>query len=294
MRGRFGPFGGNLAVKDDDSRKKPRRSYRPTVEGLEALRLFSGLLGTPLEIPSEHDWLPESDSEPGTAAPPVPADLDSEAWDAALGATRPSEILKGRDRVSGLEAEADPESLKRGLNQLDRYLAATWARARLPERKHEDSTQAVYLTLLNRLGRPGFDRLVAEIGRSGVRDVLSRETAEGPDFFRAIDAAKKRAQRERAHASIEEGLIDPPQPVRDEDGIAALNEAIERTLSDREAELIRLTIAGESPAEIAERWGVAAKTVSNEKSRAFQKIRDFLLLGESEPDAPDPAAATPR
>ena len=36
------------------------------------------------------------------------------------------------------------------------------------------------------------------------------------------------------------------------------------------------TLKGETPAEIASRWGVAPKTVSNEKTRVIQKLREVL------------------
>ena len=55
-----------------------------------------------------------------------------------------------------------------------------------------------------------------------------------------------------------------------------MQEAISQTLNPREAALIQATLQGESPAEIANQWGVASKTVSNEKTRAFQKLRDAL------------------
>ena len=58
---------------------------------------------------------------------------------------------------------------------------------------------------------------------------------------------------------------------------AVLKEAIASTLNPRETALIQATLNGESPAEIASHWGVAPKTVSNEKTRAFQKLRDFLV-----------------
>ena len=51
---------------------------------------------------------------------------------------------------------------------------------------------------------------------------------------------------------------------------------IDSVLSPREAELIRETMRGKTPAEIASQWGVAPKTVSNEKSRALGKLRESL------------------
>ena len=68
---------------------------------------------------------------------------------------------------------------------------------------HDDCSQAVYMTLLQNLGRLQFDSLMAEIGHAGICDVLSRETAEGLDFFRAVDTVKKRAQRERSFQPLD-------------------------------------------------------------------------------------------
>jgi DNA-binding CsgD family transcriptional regulator len=34
---------------------------------------------------------------------------------------------------------------------------------------------------------------------------------------------------------------------------------------------------GKTPAEIALQWGVAPKTISNEKSRVLQKLREALV-----------------
>ena len=50
----------------------------------------------------------------------------------------------------------------------------------------------------------------------------------------------------------------------------------------REAALIQATLQGETPAEIAQKWGVAPKTVSNEKSRVIQKLRDALVADHAD------------
>ena len=252
-------------MSDEGARKA--RSYRPEVEGLEAMRLLSGLSASPIPVPADLGSVPEAGPEAGPS-------FDSEAWDAALDFARPSELFAPTAEAD--EPEADPEAIRLGLWQFDRYLKRTWGRAGLPSHKHDDCSQAVYLTLLTNLGRPDFDRLTAEVGRSGIREVLSRETAEGLDFFRAIDATKKRALRERALHSLADGPGVPSAPDRDGDWSEAIGEAIARSLSPREAELIRSTMAGETPAEIADRWGVAPKTVSNEKTKALGKLRTFL------------------
>lgn len=221
------------------------------------------------DVPIEQEVLPTIES-----TTPVEASGAEVAWDAALGQSRLADLLE----TSTASAITHAEEFRDGLSQLDRYLGRTWSRAGIPPQKHDDCSQAVYLILLQSLGRDGFDHLVVEIGQFGIRDVLSRETAEGPDFFRAIDTVKKRAHRERGFLPLD-GVADPQalSSIPDLEWQDTIREAIDRTLSPREAALIQATLDGETPAEIAEQWGMAPKTVSNEKSRAFQKLREFLV-----------------
>jgi RNA polymerase sigma factor (sigma-70 family) len=239
---------------------------------MEALRLLS----------NASQMLPGLVVERDAMATPVPlafppASVPAATWDAALVQTQLADIL-GTARPG-----ADPEALTSGLSQLNRYLSRAWYRAGVPSQLHDDCSQAVYVTLLRKLGRDRFDGLVEEIGQVGIRDVLSRETAEGPDFFRSIDMVKKRAQRERSYMPLD--AIDlATTPTEDETRAAwkdTLYEAIDRSLSPREAALIHATLEGETPAEIATRWGIAPKTVSNEKCRAIQKLREALITDMS-------------
>jgi DNA-binding CsgD family transcriptional regulator len=246
-------------------RRKARRSYLPTVEALEALRLFSGAAPT---LPAVAGIVAPIEAAPASPSPAA-------AWDAALGQSSVSALLAPPQG----QGQVDPATFAAGLDQLSRYLARAWGRAGIAPQKWDDATQAVYVTLLENLGRNRFDALVGDVGRSGIRDVLSRETPEGPDFFRAIDTVKKRAQRERSYQPLDQAAAVAvasadagPSHWRD-----ALQEAIDRTLSPREAALVQETLLGKTPAEIARDWGVAPKTVSNEKTRAFQKLRDFLI-----------------
>jgi RNA polymerase sigma factor (sigma-70 family) len=249
--------------------EKHRRSYRPVVEAMEALRLLSNAAQTLPGLAFEHESI--------TIASPLafaPAPVPDDTWDAALVQTQLADIL-GNSRPG-----ADAEALTSGLSQLNRYLTRSWYRAGIPSQLHDDSSQAVYETLLKNLGRDRFDGLVEDIGRVGIRDVLSRETAEGPDFFRAIDMVKKRTQRERSFLPID--TIEVSTYPRHDDHRAewrdALHEAINQSLSPREAALIHATLQGETPAEIASRWGIAPKTVSNEKTRVIQKLREVMSI----------------
>jgi RNA polymerase sigma factor (sigma-70 family) len=252
----------------DPVRKKRRPSYRPRVEALEALRLLSdGLLPALQPVVIEQHVL----AGPAASEPSIPLD---HAWDTALGQARLADLL------SSPAAATDPAALRSGLSQLDRYLARAWARAGISAQQFDDCTQAVYTTLLQNLGRDGFDRLVEDVGQHGIRDVISRETPEGPDFFRAIDMVKKRAQREKTFQSLDDqhGIAAPiGGDGASADWRGALHEAIARSLNSREADLIRETLQGKTPAEIAAQWGIAPKTVSNEKTRAIQKLREALV-----------------
>ncbi len=258
----------------DSGRKPSSRKYQPNVEALEALRLLSdGLVPTLTPPPVEIQFL---DTLP--AAPDVTTlGTGSTTWDAALGQTRLTDLLG----TSQAQTEADPDAIRQGLSQLDRYLCRAWARAGIPPQQHEDCTQAVYATLLQNLGRDGFDHLIADVGQNGVREVFSRDTAEGPDFFRAVDMVKKRAQREKTFQTIDDYRYDLADNAGGDGASAdwrgALNEAIERNLNSREASLIHDTLQGKTPAEIAEQWGVAPKTVSNEKTRVLHKLRKAMV-----------------
>jgi len=165
---------------------------------------------------------------------------------------------------------------------LNRYLCRAWYRAGIPEGRHEDCSQAVYLALLQNLERDQFDSLVGDIGKLGIRDVVNRDTEQGPDFFRAVDRTKKQAQRERNFQPLDlfEGIASPVEDERQSRRREALREAIGESLTPREADLICATMDGKTPAEIAAEWGVSPKTVSNEKTRVIQKLRELLADGD--------------
>lgn len=252
-----------------EGRETKRRSYRPRVESLEALRLLSqGTTLTPTDLAVEHGFL-------GGQAASQDHFVSPEAWDSAL-----AEVL---DRSTSV---VDARSAEAGLAQLDRYLSRAWYRAGIDPNRHDDCTQAVYVTLLQNLGRDRFEGLLEEVGDSGIREVLSRETPEGPDFFRAVDTVKKRAQRERTFQPLDDSADLAASP-RDDGMVGhwrgALDEAIAQSLNPREAALIQATLRGETPMEIASRWGLTPKTVSNEKARVIQKLR--TCLGDDGPDA---------
>jgi RNA polymerase sigma factor (sigma-70 family) len=265
------------------------------VEGLEALRLLSSAAQAhPLSgMIVERDLLTDPVQEHHATSEDAKASAVSSAtWDAALSHSRLAELLSdpattapapsgttSAATTSTFAAEPDAAAISSGLTQLNKYLNRAWYRAGIPAQLHDDNSQAVYTTLLQNLGRQRFDALVGEVGSWGIRDVFSRETSEGVAFFRAVDMVKKRAQREKVHQSLDS--VEVPSKTGDQrTGAtlrAALQDAIDQNLSPREAALIQDTLMGKTPAEIAQQWGVAAKTVSNEKSRVLQKLREALV-----------------
>lgn len=254
-------------------RKKNPRSYSPVVEALEALRLLSS---------NSAAILPGLAVERDLLAGPLPVDgapLPPNTWDAALLQTRLADLL------GPPSSPVEAQRIDAGIGQMDRYLSRAWYRAGIPPQQHSDCTQAVYVTLLQNLGRVQFDHLMDDVGRFGIREVLTRETPEGPDFFRAVDTVKKRAQRERSFQPLDDhaDLVSSPQiSSTTADWRSTLQEAIDQSLNPREAALIYATMRGETPLEIASQWGVAPKTISNEKTRVIQKLREFLVT-----DLPD-------
>jgi DNA-binding CsgD family transcriptional regulator len=259
------------------------------LDSAEALRLLaSASAGTTFPgAAAEHN----ERADPGRAAH-TPADdcgaVLTATWDAALVQTQVAEVLSGVDQAPASAAGStastiDPTALSSGLAQLNKYLSRAWRRAGIPGELHEDSSQTVFATLLQRQGRDRFDALLSGVGHSGIKNVFTRETDEGVDFFRAVDMAKKRVQRERDFKPL--GTADLPESsddLRSRTRHEALREAIDQSLTRREAGLIDDTLMGKTPAEIAIDWGAAPKTVSNEKTRVIQKLREALLASEAD------------
>jgi hypothetical protein len=220
-------------------------------------------------------------SEPAeTITTDVAADAASriDAWDVALAD-------HGRTVSTGAfdSADAFGESLAlAGFGRMSHYLNRAWRKAGIEPPQDEDCTQSVYMVLLERWGRDRFEDVASEVGRAGLNRLVDRGDALGLDFLRALDQVKKQAQRQQRKVTLplndfgeasNRGLADAPDQQaigRDLEGL------IGSSLEPREADLIRATIAGDTPAEIAARWGVSSKTVSNVKSEAIGKLRSSL------------------
>ena len=164
-----------------------------------------------------------------------------------------------------------------GLGQLTRYLARAWSRAGVGAGRHDDCTQAVHLGLIEAWGPDRYVDLVGRVGSRGVRATLGRGTSAGLDFLRAVDRVKKRELRARCHLPLDPATADCGDRLGPDREV--LREAVAGLTVPREAELLAATLASDGPAAIAARWGLAAKTVSNEKTRVLNKLRVAMLAG---------------
>lgn len=279
-------------TKSAGQQVRSRRRYQPDLESLEAIEVLSAAVpGLSESALTERILVPEPTWSQNTSDESLHAILEEsrggisssvsplfDAWDAAI-----AEAADRSDDHGTSLADAYSESLTQvGYNRMERYLNRAWQKAGIAPPQDEDCTQSVYMVLLERWGRDQFEGLATYVGRSGLNTLISRDSPVGLDFLRALDQIKKQTQRQMSRKTIlmddsaslsaSRQMIGAEQVVMSRD----LEQVIQDTLKPREAELIRSTIQGDSPSEIAARWGVTPKTVSNVKSEAIQKLKVTL------------------
>lgn len=279
----------NSRKKPKGKANKPRRSrhrYQPDMESMDSLCLLNAAfpsLDSAIEpgsvfVPQPTWSAPSTNSAILPAAGIETAAPLIDAWDAAIADRDKSTTSK--DLAA---ADAYSESLSQmGYDRMERYLNRAWQKAGIEPPQDEDCTQSVYMVLLERWGRDQFEGLASSVGRNGLSTLVSRDTPVGQDFLRALDQIKKQTQRQMSRSTFSMNESNSSTPDRnslapDEVAIGRdLESIIENSLQPREAELIRYTIEGDSPSDIAARWGVTPKTVSNVKSEAISKLRVTL------------------
>jgi DNA-binding CsgD family transcriptional regulator len=263
------------------------RRYQPDIEALEAIQVMNAAVPGVADLAQQSSiYQPEptwqtSDTSTQILVPDQTRMADSsalDAWDAALAAQ--ADQLTAADYALADDFSNSLSLL--GYDRMERYLNRAWQKAGIAPPQDEDCTQSVYMVLLQRWGRDNFENLATHVGRDGLSTLVTRETPVGLDFLRALDQIKKQAQRQMSRQTM---LVDESSATASTRGYASPDEIamgrdmerlIQATLAPREAELIRSTIDGETPSEIAARWGVSAKTVSNVKSEALHKLRTTL------------------
>jgi len=143
---------------------------------------------------------------------------------------------------------------------ISRYCTACWRNARLPIDRWGDCTQEVLKRLLETLEPRAWDQ------------VLATEGEERREFIRAIDAVKKRTQRERQRLPlVEDAVADSRHENRDERD--ALRAAADCLLSPRQQSILQMSGDGWSIADMADALSTTPERVSDEKYKAIRKLR---------------------
>jgi RNA polymerase sigma factor (sigma-70 family) len=166
---------------------------------------------------------------------------------------------------SGALAANDVEA--RAVKDISRYCTACWRNARLDPDSWPDCTQEVFSRLLQRIEPEAWDQ------------VLKSEGDERREFFRAIDAVKKRTQRSRKWShNMVDSVADQrePQDRKLAEEREAVREAADRVLSPRQQRILQLSFEGWSVHDISEELRVSAERVSDEKYKAVRKLREHL------------------
>jgi RNA polymerase sigma factor (sigma-70 family) len=146
------------------------------------------------------------------------------------------------------------------IQDISRYCTTCWRNARLPVDRWGDCTQEVLRRLLERLEPDAWDQ------------VLTRDGEERKEFIRAIDAVKKRTQRERRRMALfEDQIAGEARDHREERD--AVREAAGQLISTRQQNIIQMLCEGWTVADIAQELSITPQRVSDEKYKAIQKLR---------------------
>lgn len=155
----------------------------------------------------------------------------------------------------------------RAIDSISRYCTTCWRNARLPPDLWGDCTQEVLCRLLERVPAAGWDQ------------VLTGDSEERREFLRAIDAVKKRRQRERARtSSLNEVVLDKTDHElrAGREQREAVEHAAHQVLTSRQQRILQLLCEGFGVTEIAETLAVTPQRVSDEKYKAVQKLRSYF------------------
>jgi RNA polymerase sigma factor (sigma-70 family) len=157
------------------------------------------------------------------------------------------------------------------VRDISRYCQACWRNARLPADRWDDCTQQV------------FSRLLETVDANKWATLLKTEDDDRREFFRAIDAVKKRTQRARRYADLTPDVADARGRFDDtlRDQREVLNRAANEVLSPRQRRIVELTAGGWGVPEIAQELGTTTERVSDEKYKAIRKLRNHLRVDDT-------------
>jgi len=168
--------------------------------------------------------------------------------------------------VGGANATA-ADSCDKTISDVQRYCSACWRNARIPADSWSDCTQEVLCRLMNTVPLTKWDLL------------LEPEGEERREFVRAIDAVKKRSQRSRKWAPLNEDVAER----RDRTGVdlvadrrEEMNKAAAEVLNYRQKRILEMSIEGYTIQEVADAMRMSPERVSDEKYKAIRKLRRHL------------------
>src|SRR5262245_26088710 len=150
---------------------------------------------------------------------------------------------------------------------LSRYCTACWRNAHLPVDTWNDCTQEVLCRLLRTVPMESWSQ------------TLQLESEEHRELVRAIDAVKKRTQRQKKWSSQALDTVadrsDNQRREFDEER-ATVSKAAEELLTPRQQRIIQLSFEGWSVNEISQKLSLTPERISDEKYKAIRKLRAHL------------------
>lgn len=166
--------------------------------------------------------------------------------------------------LTALGASAAPaQDIAAGdIHDLSRYCTTCWRNAHLPADRWNDCTQEVFRRLLGSLPAEGWSR------------VLAGDGDERREFLRAIDAVKKRTQRDARRTTSLTGVpVDPRETQDQADERDAVAEAAVRLLTPRQQFILHKSFEGWSVQDLAKEMNFPPERISDEKYKAIRKLR---------------------
>lgn len=151
---------------------------------------------------------------------------------------------------------------------LSRYCTACWRNARLPVDTWNDCTQEVLCRLLRTVPMESWPQ------------TMRLESEEHRELVRAIDAVKKRTQRQKKHSSQALDVVaDRHEPQRRhlDEQRAAVDRISVDLLSERQQRIMQLSFEGWSVNEIGQQLALPPERISDEKYKAIRKLRSHLV-----------------
>ena len=195
-----------------------------------------------------------------------------------LGASTTMALVVG---LAALTAHASESDL---VHNIQRYCAVCWRNARLDPGLWDDCTQEVCCRLLTK----------ARAGELELNLVLADDTPERRELVRAIDMVRKRVQRARRHAVLDDQGTPGPDidgRNRDRQELGEILEAARRAvLSPRQDQIVELWTRGWNVPDIADELEMPVARVSDEKYKALRKLERHLASSRDTLDL-DVAAA---